>query len=65
MSPNNIKICKSKVSEFLEFKIIKVVSPSDDQFVSFIFPVPKKTLGEYRIIFDLTELNLFVRKIHC
>ena len=63
MSKKNTKICKFKVKEFLEFKIIKIVTPSHDQFLSHIFPVPKKLLGEYRIIFDLTELNQFVRKI--
>ena len=64
MSNNTIEICKIKVIEFLDCRIIKAVSPSHGQFISHIFPVPKKTLGEYRIIFDLTELNLFVRKVH-
>lgn len=43
--------------------VVLVVSPSDDQFISHIFPVPKQTLGEFRIIFDLSDLNLFIRKI--
>ena len=64
MSKNNINICQDKVKEFLQYKIIKVVTPSHDQFISYIFPVPKKSLGEFRIILDLTELNHFVRKIH-
>ena len=64
MSPRNVKICGSKVREFLEFKVIKVVTPTHDQYVSHIFPVPKKSLGEYRIIFDLSELNEYVRKVH-
>ena len=64
MSPNSIQICKSKVTEFKKFKIIKVVTPSHDQYISHIFPRPKKSLGEYRVIFDLSELNEFVRKIH-
>ena len=64
MSDNTIKICKIKIIEFLDCRIIKAVSPSHGQFISHIFPVAKKTLGEYRIIFDLTELNLFVRKVH-
>ena len=63
MSKSNILICKNKVSEFLKFKIIKVVSQSHDQFVSHIFPVPKKSLGEFRIILDLSDLNFFVQKI--
>ena len=64
MSPKNIKICGNKVSEFLEYKIIKVISPNHDQYISHIFPVPKKTLGEFRIIFDLSDLNEYVRKVH-
>ena len=63
MSKSNILICKNKVSEFLKFKIIKVVSPNHDQFISHIFPVPKKSLGEFRIILDLSDLNSFVQKI--
>ena len=39
------------------------MSPSPGQYISHIFPVPKKTPGEYRIIFDLSELNDFVRKL--
>ena len=64
MSPKTVNVCKIKIAEFLKYKIIKVVTPSHDQFVSHIFPVPKKTLGEYRIIFDLSDLNEFVRKVH-
>ena len=63
MSQSTIDICQGKVDEFLEKKIIKVVSPSHDQFVSYIFPVPKKTLGEYRIIVDLHDLNSYIRKV--
>ena len=64
ISSKNEKICKDKVKKFLKFKIIKVISPNHDQieFISHIFPVPKRSPGEYRIIFDLTDLNLFVRK---
>ena len=60
MSQSNIDVCKVKVSEFLQCRYIKVVTPSHDQFISHIFPVPKKTLGEFRIIFDLSELNEFL-----
>ena len=63
MSKANIGICHNKVSEFLTVKIIKVVTPCHDQFVSHIFPVPKTTLGEYRIIFYLSDLNTYVRKV--
>ena len=64
MSNKNSLICQDKVKEFLKYKIIKVVTPNHDQFISHIFPVPKKAIGEYRIIFDLSELNTYVRKIH-
>ena len=64
MSFKTISICKIKVSELLTSKVIKIVEPSHDQFISHIFPVPKKCLGKFRIIFDLTDLNLFVRKVH-
>ena len=63
MSIKNIKICEIKVNEFLSNKIIKKVSPNHDQFLSHIFPVPKKTLDEFRVILDLTDLNKFIRKI--
>ena len=63
MSSKNSKICKSKVETFINNGIIKTVSPNHDQFLSHIFPVPKKTLDEFRIILDLTELNKFVRKV--
>ena len=64
MSKKTTSICKIKVSEFVNFKIIKVVAPSRDQFLSYIFPVPKKSGLDHRIIFDLTELNVFIRKVH-
>ena len=64
MSKKTTSICKIKVSEFVHFKIIKVVAPSRDQFLSYIFPVPKKSGLDHRIIFDLTELNVFIRKVH-
>ena len=66
ISSKNEKICKDKVKKFLKFKIIKIIDPNHDQieFISHIFPVPKRSPGEYRIIFDLTDLNLFVRKEH-
>ena len=64
MSSSCTKVLKVKVKEYLEFKIIKVVTPSQDQYISYIFPVPKKSLTDHRVIFDLTELNLLVRKIH-
>ena len=40
------------------------MEPSHDQFVSEIFPVPKKSLTDHRVILDLSELNVFVRKVN-
>ena len=40
-----------------------VVEVRPDQYVSRIFEVPKKT-GDYRLILDLSDLNLYLTKIH-
>ena len=64
MSSSSQTICYSKVCEFLSDGAVLSVSPHACSFISYIFPVPKKTLGEFRIIFDLTELNKFIRKVH-
>ena len=63
MSNDNISICSFKVKKCLANGAIMVVQPSPDQFISNIFPVPKKSLQDHRIILDLSELNNFVRKI--
>ena len=64
MSHSSQSICSSKVSEFLSEGAVIKVSADSCSYVSHIFPVPKKTAGEYRIIFDLTELNAFITKVH-
>ena len=64
MSASSTKICLKNVNKFLSQGAIKSVSYSSCSYFSNIFPVPKKTLGEFRIIFDLTELNKYIRKIH-
>ena len=53
-SPNSLSITKAKVEELLYEGAIIEVNPSSDQFLSHIFPVPKRTPGEFRIIFDLS-----------
>ena len=63
MSSEYVNICSQKVKKFLANNAIKIVQPSPDQFLSNIFPVPKKSLEDHRIILDLSELNEFVRKI--
>ena len=57
------KICLKKIKELLSSKAIISVDPDPGQFLSNIFPVPKKSLNEYRIILDLSKLNKFVKKI--
>ena len=61
-SPSSLSISKAKVEELLYEGAIIEVNPSPNQFLSHIFPVPKRTPGEFRMIFDLSELNLFIRK---
>ena len=63
MSSKNLNICQLKIHEFSTNEIIKKVKHNHDQFLSFIFPVPKKTLDEFRVILDLTDLNKFIRKV--
>ena len=64
MSESKLLICQQKVKSFKSQNALITVSPSDCSFFSDIFPVPKKTEGEFRIIFDLTELNKYIRKVH-
>ena len=64
MSESKLKICQQKVKSFKSENALISVSPSDCAYISDIFPVPKKTEGEFRIIFDLTELNKHIRKVH-
>ncbi|CAL4145885.1 unnamed protein product [Meganyctiphanes norvegica] len=63
MSASAFSVTAKKVSDLLLQGALIIVSPSSDQYISHIFPVPKKTPGEFRIIFDLSILNLFIRKI--
>ena len=44
MSSEYLNICSYKIKKFLANGAIKVVQPSPDQFLSNIFPVPKKSL---------------------
>ena len=64
MSSSSTEICFKNVKKFLSQGAIKPVSFSSCSFFSNIFPVPKKSLGEFRIIFDLADLNKHLRKIH-
>ena len=59
---DDIEICKIKIKLFLASGVIISVNPDPDQFLSNIFPVPKKALNEFRIILDFSELNKFGKK---
>ena len=63
MSISASEVTAVKVQELLREGALIVVVPSPGQFISHIFPVPKRTPGEFRIIFDLSILNKFIRKI--
>ena len=63
MSESASTVTTRKIKELMHNAALIVVQPSPDQYISHIFPVPKKTPGEYRIIFDLSTLNKFIRKI--
>ena len=63
MSSSAFSVTSKKVSDLYNNGALIIVSPSPDQFISHIFSVPKKTPGEFRIIFDLSILNKFIRKI--
>ena len=64
MSTASEDICNLKVKNFLSQGAIFKVPALSCSFFSNIFPVPKKSVGEFRIIFDLSELNNHLRKIH-
>ena len=63
MSSSATSITSVKVKDLLREGALIVVQPSPGQFISHIFPVPKRTQGEFRIIFDLSILNKFIRKL--
>ena len=64
LSPSVTDICRVKVKEYLKYKIIQKVTPSQGQYLSDIFPVAKKSLTDHRIIIDLSDLNLLIRKVN-
>ena len=62
-SPSSSRIIRSLLIDYTDKGAIMVVEVRPDQFVSRIFEVPKKT-GDYRLILDLSDLNLYLTKIH-
>lgn len=63
MSPFATAVTAVKVKELLYEGALLIVQPSPGQYISHIFPVPKRTPDEFRIIFDLSILNKFIRKL--
>ena len=51
------------LADYLSKGAIKVIEIHPDQYVSRIFEVPKKS-GDYRLILDLSDLNLYLKKVH-
>ena len=62
-SPSSSHIIRSLLIDYVDKGAIMVVDIRPDQFVSRIFEVPKKT-GDYRLILDLSDLNLYLKKVH-
>ena len=62
-SKNSSSIIRRLIIDYLNKGAIRVIEVKDDQYVSRIFEVPKKT-GDYRLILDLSDLNLFLKKVH-
>ena len=63
MSASASAVTMVKVRDLLREGALVVVLPSSGQFISHIFPVAKRSPGEFRIIFDLSILNKFIRKL--
>ena len=62
-SKKSSSIIRPLLTDYLHKGAIKVVDIHPDQYVSRIFEVPKKT-GDFRLILDLSELNLYIKKVH-
>ena len=63
MSSTASAVTRVKIKDLLREGALIIVSPSPGQYISHIFPVPKRSPGEFRIIFDLSILNKFIRKL--
>ena len=62
-SLSSSRIIRSLLVDYLDKGAIKVIAVHPDQFVSRIFEVPKKT-GDFRLILDLHDLNLYLKRVH-
>ena len=62
-SPSRTIAVSKEVSILLEKTAVGYIPPSEDQFVSPIFVVPKKDCEDRRVILNLKILNSYIRKI--
>ena len=56
-------LIESEIKKLISKGAVTEVSPCDDEFISTVFLVPKKT-GDFRPVINLKPLNQFVEKIH-
>ena len=61
--PLKAKILCNEIQKHLDNKVISLVEPNEEQFLSRVFTVPKNS-GGFRMIIDLKDLNQFVNKAH-
>ena len=59
--PIKIAALESEINKHILSGAISKVSPSNDQFVSRVFVVEKKT-GGFRLVIDLKRINQFINK---
>ena len=63
LSEKETALIESEIQKFISKGVITVVPPSDNEFISNILLVPKKT-GDFRPVINLKPLNQFMQKIH-
>ena len=63
VSHDNEKLIDREVEDMLNNGIIRMSWPEVDEFVSPIFPVPKKD-GTTRVILNLKEINTYIEYLH-
>ena len=56
-------LIESEIKKLISKGAVTEVSPCDDEFISTVFLVPKKT-GDFRPVINLKPLNQFVEKTH-
>ena len=62
-SESKTVLIESEIRKLISKGAVTEVSPCDNEFISTVFLVPKKT-GDFRPVINLKPLNQFVKKIH-